>query len=200
MKREMPEQVLRGQMYYADLNPVVGSEQGGVRPVLVIQNNVGNQFSTTTIIAPITSQIKKTHQPTHIGIPPYFGLPQRSMAMLEQIRTIDKSRFGEYIGCLDDDVMDYIDEALGISVGLNDLVEHERPIHRECHEHQTEVPQELVLTLCPTCLSQFICSPDHIVKRLDRSQKKEPCVYCSVRRGYDYRIIHKKKRLGDDRY
>lgn len=83
-----------GQMYYVDLDPVIGSEQGGNRPVLVIQNNIGNHHSPTIIIAPITTRVKKLHQPTHIGIPPYFGLPQNSMAMLEQIRTIDKSRLG----------------------------------------------------------------------------------------------------------
>ena len=119
MNRDLPNGVLRGQMYYANLDPVVGSEQGGNRPVLVIQNNVGNRHSPTIIIAPITTRVKKLHQPTHIGVPPYFGLPQNSMAMLEQIRTIDKGRLGSYIGCLDDDVMDYVDEALGISVGSN---------------------------------------------------------------------------------
>ena len=123
MNRDLPNGVLRGQMYYANLDPVIGSEQGGNRPVLVIQNNVGNRHSPTIIIAPITTRVKKLHQPTHIGVPPYFGLPQNSMAMLEQIRTIDKGRLGSYIGCLDDDVMDYVDEALGISVGLHAPVE-----------------------------------------------------------------------------
>ena len=190
MKRERPDEVLRGQMYYANLDPVIGSEQGGTRPVLVIQNNVGNCFSPTIIIAPITTRVKKLRQPTHIGIPPFFGLPQSSMAMLEQIRTIDKSRLGDYVGCLDDDVMDYIDEALGISVGLQDPSE----------KTQDDVPAEMVLTLCGTCLKQFIYSPEHIVRRIDRTQTKEPCMYCHVRDGYDYRIVHKKKRLGDDRY
>ncbi len=198
MKRERPDEVLRGQMYYANLDPVIGSEQGGTRPVLVIQNNVGNCFSPTIIIAPITTRVKKLRQPTHIGIPPFFGLPKSSMAMLEQIRTIDKGRLGDYVGCLDDDVMDYIDEALGISVGLQDPGEtmQERP----ADEPRDVVPDEMVLTLCGTCLKQFIYSPEHIVRRIDRTQIKEPCMYCHVRDGYDYRIIHKKKRLGDDRY
>ena len=126
MNRELPDEVLRGQMYYADLDPVIGSEQGGNRPVLVIQNNIGNRHSPTIIIAPITTRVKKLHQPTHIGVPPYFGLPQNSMVMLEQIRTIDKSRLGSYVGCFDDDVMDYVDEALGISVGLHDLAGKEQ--------------------------------------------------------------------------
>ncbi|MEY8318437.1 type II toxin-antitoxin system PemK/MazF family toxin [Oscillospiraceae bacterium 50-58] len=201
MKRERPDDVLRGQMYYADLDPVIGSEQGGTRPVLVIQNNVGNSFSPTIIIAPITTRVKKLRQPTHIGIPPFFGLPKSSMAMLEQIRTIDKSRLGDYVGCLDDDVMDYIDEALGISVGLQDPSGGDRAQgQRPADEPHDDVPDEMVLTLCGTCLRQFIYSPEYIVRRIDRTQTKEPCMYCHVRDGYDYRIIHKKKRLGDDRY
>ena len=201
MKRERPDEVLRGQMYYANLDPVIGSEQGGTRPVLVIQNNMGHCVSPTIIIAPITTRVKKLRQPTHIGIPPFFGLPQSSMAMLEQIRTIDKSRLGDYVGCLDDDVMDYIDEALGISVGLQDPAGGESAQgQRPADEPRDDVPDEMVLTLCGTCLRQFIYSPEHIVRRIDRTQTKEPCMYCHVRNGYDYRIIHKKKRLGDDRY
>ena len=198
MKRELPNELTRGQMYYANLDPVIGSEQGGNRPVLVIQNNVGNRFSPTVIVAPITTQIKKMRQPTHIGIPPFFGLPENSMAMLEQIRTIDKSRLGDYVGCLDDDVMDYIDEALGISIGLRESPVQTRRNERSEDEPQ-EVPEEMVLTLCGTCLRQFILSPEHIVRRIDRTQAKEPCMYCQVRDGYDYRITRKKKRMGDDR-
>ena len=198
MKREMPDQVLRGQMYFADLNPIVGSEQGGFRPVLVIQNNVGNLFGPTIIVAPSTTEIKKMRQPTHIGIPPFFGLPKESMAMLEQIRTIDKSRLDEYVGCLDDDVMDYIVEALGISVGLNKRMSSTKNSRQE--KKPADAPEELLLTLCPVCLSQFINSHEHIVKRVSRRQNKETCMYCNVRGGYDYRIIHRKKRMGDDQY
>ena len=191
MNMEKPEEILRGQMYFATLDPVIGSEQGGNRPVLVIQNDVGNRFSPTIIVAPITTQIKKMRQMTHIGIPPYFGLSQNSMAMLEQIRTIDKSRLGDYVGCLDDDVMDYIDEALGISVGLRDFSgQDDTP--------PQEAPEEMVLTLCGACLRQFILSTEHIVRRIDRTQTKEPCMYCQVRAGYDYRITRKKKRMGND--
>jgi mRNA interferase MazF len=200
MKQEKPAQVIRGQMYFADLNPVVGSEQGGIRPVVVVQNNVGNTHSPTIIVAPITTQVKKTWLPTHIGIPSVFGLPQQSMAMLEQIRTIDRERFGEYVGCLDDDAMGQIDKALGISVGLNEVTTNDRPIRRESHDQPKEAPEEMVLTLCGPCLQQFISSPEHIVKRVTPMQEKEPCMYCNVRSGYDYRIIRRKKRLGDDRY
>ena len=143
-------------------------------------------------------QIKKMRQPTHIGIPPFFGLPKESMAMLEQIRTIDKSRLDEYVGCLDDDVMDYIDEALGISVGLNKRMSSTKNSRQE--KKPADAPEELLLTLCPVCLSQFINSHEHIVKRVSRRQTKETCMYCNVRGGYDYRIIHRKKRMGDDQY
>lgn len=192
MKREKPDELMRGQMYYADLNPVIGSEQGGNRPVLVIQNNVGNRFSPTVIVAPITTHIKKMHQPTHIGIPPYFGLPENSMAMLEQIRTIDRGRLEDYVGCLDDDVMDYIDEALGISIGLREIPEQTSASEQAETEPQEKIPDEMVLKLCVTCLRQFILSPDHIVRRIDRTQTKEPCMYCQVQDGYDYRITRKK--------
>ena len=198
MKRERQEEVLRGQMYYADLDPVIGSEQGGTRPVLVIQNNVGNCFSPTVIIAPITTRAKKLRQPTHIGIPPLFGLPQNSMAMLEQIRTVDRRRLGKYVGCLGGDVMDRIDEALGISVGLR------RPGGKTqewlADDPPNGAPDEMVLTLCCACLKQFIDSPDYMVRRVDRTQTKEPCMYCHVRDGYDYRVIHRKKRPGDNGY
>lgn len=104
------------------------------------------------IIAPITTRAKKLRQPTHIGIPPYFGLPQSSMAMLEQIRTIDNSRLGDYVGSLDDNVMDYVDDDLGISVGLNDSTSCERAQEQAAGEPRGETPDEMVLTLCGTCL------------------------------------------------
>lgn len=112
--------VKRGDIFYADLNPVVGSEQGGVRPVIVIQNNVGNKYSPTIIIAAITSQINKARLPTHVEITaPHFGLPKDSVVLLEQIRTIDKKRLREKIGRFNDDMMEQIDEGLKISLGFN---------------------------------------------------------------------------------
>lgn len=200
MTEKKPDQVLRGQMYYANLNPIIGSEQGGVRPVLVIQNNIGNQFSPTIIVAPITTEIKKIYQPTHIRIPPHFGIARRSMAMLEQIRTIDKSRLKDYIGCLDDDVMDCINKALGISVGLTRSMTAQSQNCRGREGEQENIPEEMTLTLCPVCLNQFIHSPEHIVRRVDRTQTRETCMYCNVRDGHNYRIIRRKKRMGDDRY
>ena len=107
------------EISYADLSPVVGSEQGGVRPVLVIQNNIGNKYSPTIIIAAITSQINKAKLPTHIEISANeYGLNKDSVILLEQIRTIDKKRLREKIGCLDKNMMLKIDNSLQISLGL----------------------------------------------------------------------------------
>ena len=114
--------VKRGDIFYADLSPVVGSEQGGVRPVLVVQNDVGNKFSPTVIIAAITSQINKAKLPTHIEISADdYGLAKDSVILTEQIRTIDKKRLRERIGRLDDELIDGVDTALAISLGLMGL-------------------------------------------------------------------------------
>lgn len=111
--------VRRGDVYYADLNPVIGSEQGGVRPVLVVQNDVGNKYSPTVIIAAITSQIDKAKLPTHVELAHEdFGLEKDSVILLEQLRTIDKRRLKEKITFLDQDIMVKVDEALKISLGL----------------------------------------------------------------------------------
>jgi mRNA interferase MazF len=114
--------VRRGEIYYADLSPVVGSEQGGVRPVLIVQNDIGNKYSPTVIIAAITSQINKGKLPTHVEIGATdYGLPKDSVILLEQIRTIDKKRLKEKIGFLSADVMKTVDEAIQISFGLIEL-------------------------------------------------------------------------------
>ncbi len=114
--------VRRGDIYYADLSPVIGSEQGGVRPVLVVQNDIGNKYSPTIIAAAITSQINKAKMPTHIEISAAeYGLNKDSVILLEQIRTIDKKRLKEKIGHLDEELMRKVDEALTISFGLTEL-------------------------------------------------------------------------------
>ncbi|MBQ3181311.1 MAG: type II toxin-antitoxin system PemK/MazF family toxin [Clostridia bacterium] len=113
--------VKRGDIFYADLSPVIGSEQGGTRPVLVVQNDIGNKFSPTVIIAAITSQINKAKMPTHIEISANdFGLAKDSVILLEQIRTIDKRRLKEKIGKLNDELIVKVDEALGISFGISE--------------------------------------------------------------------------------
>lgn len=118
----MQQTIVRGDIYYANLNPVVGSEQGGVRPVLVLQNNIGNKYSPTTIIAAITSKIKKAKLPTHVELSAASSnLEKDSVILLEQIRTIDKRRLKEKIAHIDSSVMDSIDQALLISLGLVEL-------------------------------------------------------------------------------
>lgn len=111
--------IKRGDIFYADLSPVVGSEQGGVRPVLIIQNDVGNKFSPTVIVAAITSQHSKANLPTHIKLSAEgCGLSKDSVVLLEQVRTLDKKRLKEKIGSLDNVFMMKVDEALTISFGL----------------------------------------------------------------------------------
>ncbi len=111
--------VKRGDIYYADLSPVVGSEQGGIRPVLIVQNDVGNRYSPTVIAAAITSQREKAKLPTHIEVcGENCGLAKNSVVLLEQIRTIDKRRLKEHMGTLDDNSMSLINRALSISFGL----------------------------------------------------------------------------------
>ncbi len=111
--------VKRGDIYYADLSPVVGSEQGGIRPVLVIQNDIGNKYSPTVIAAAITSQINKAKMPTHIELAAKdYGLNKDSVILLEQIRTIDKRRLREKICRIDDGLMASVNNALSISFGL----------------------------------------------------------------------------------
>ena len=111
--------VKRGEIYYADLSPVVGSEQGGIRPVLIIQNDIGNRYSPTVIAAAITSQQDKAKLPTHISVEAEgSGLQKNSIVLLEQVRTIDKRRLKEKMGNLDLDSMDKVDHALSVSFGL----------------------------------------------------------------------------------
>lgn len=112
--------VKRGDIFYADLSPVVGSEQGGIRPVLIVQNDVGNKYSPTVIIAAVTSQINKAKLPTHIELPgDEYGLSKDSVILAEQVRTIDKRRLKERIGHIDDALMTQIDTALKISFGID---------------------------------------------------------------------------------
>ena len=109
----------RGDIFYADLSPVVGSEQGGVRPVLIVQNDTGNRHSPTVIAAAITSQTGKARLPTHISVSPLScGLPKQSIILLEQVRTLDKRRLREKMGRVEDDIMQQVDAAIAVSFGL----------------------------------------------------------------------------------
>lgn len=111
--------VKRGEIYYADLSPVIGSEQGGMRPVLIVQNDVGNKYSPTVIAAAITSQHEKSNLPTHINLSAErCGLAKDSIVLLEQVRTIDKQRLKEKMGSIDTAAMSRVDKALSVSFGL----------------------------------------------------------------------------------
>ena len=119
MRTHGKRDITRGDIYYADLRPVVGSEQGGIRPVLILQNNTGNRHSPTVIAAPITSRMEKPNLPTHVSLPETTaGLRGDSLVLLEQIRTLDRSRLRECVGTLEQADMKQIDHALGISIGL----------------------------------------------------------------------------------
>ncbi|MFM1524129.1 MULTISPECIES: type II toxin-antitoxin system PemK/MazF family toxin [Helcococcus] len=115
--------VKRGDVLYADLSPVIGSEQGGIRPVVIIQNDMGNKYSPTVIIAAITSQQNKTNLPTHVQILCDINLPKNSVVLLEQIRTIDKRRLRDKVGSLDEKTMRKIDKSLIISLNLQDYMD-----------------------------------------------------------------------------
>ena len=115
----MDTSVKRGDIYYADLSPVVGSEQGGVRPVLIVQNDTGNRHSPTVIAAAITSQMGKAKLPTHIELQAMrYGLPKESVILLEQVRTLDKKRLREKMGHVEESVMEKVDLAIAVSFGL----------------------------------------------------------------------------------
>ena len=114
--------VKRGDIYYADLSPVIGSEQGGIRPVLIVQNDVGNKYSPTVIAAAITSQINKAKMPTHIELSASeYGLYKDSVVLLEQIRTIDKKRLREKVAHLDKGLMEDVNSALAVSFGIENI-------------------------------------------------------------------------------
>ncbi len=110
--------IKRGELYYADLSPVVGSEQGGVRPVLIVQNDVGNRYSPTIIAVAVTSQINKAKLPTHIALDTTCGLPKDSVILAEQVRTLDKRRLKDKIGSLDEKAMERVNNALLVSLGF----------------------------------------------------------------------------------
>ena len=118
MTKSNQPQVLRSEIYYADLSPAYGSEQGGLRPVLIVQNDVGNRHAPTTIIAPLTSRLTKKPLPTHVEFTTTY-LKDTSVALLEQIRTIDKSRLKQRVGWVSAEVMTEVDRALKISLGLS---------------------------------------------------------------------------------
>ena len=166
--------IKRGDIYYADLNPVFGSEQGGCRPVLVVQNNNGNKYSPTIVVTPITGNIYKNPLPTHVILPRSCCLVKDSLVLVEQIRTIDRSRIKEYIGHINEEQQSEIDKALDVCVGL----EKRRPPKGEM----------LVLSLCPQCESDFRNNRYMLVKK-GWQDVKENCDICKTAKGLNFGIF-----------
>mgnify|MGYP003190878305 FL=1 len=174
----MNKTYLRGDMYYADLGRGIGSEQEGYRPVVIIQNNVGNKHSPTVIIASISKL------PTHCYIHAENGLELPSIILLEQLRTIDKRRLATYIGRLDERHVCGLNHALAISVGLIE-----------------EAPQNLVMCLCPACANNFYGTGSYFLRRVNPAQtERDICTYCGQRPGLDYEVVQKQpKNSGHER-
>ena len=169
--------VKRGDIYHADLDPVFGSEQGGYRPVLVIQNNIGNKYSPTVIVAAITSK-EKMKLPTHIAVPEMEGLEKDSVVLLEQLRTLDKRRLENYVCTLDRTEMEKINKAIRRSTGIPKIIE-----------------KPLVVSLCRVCAGNFYDVPGHYIRRVNPEQRyKDTCMFCNVRNGYDY-YTRKKEQV-----
>lgn len=177
----MKETYLRGDMYYADLGDGIGSEQNGYRPVLIIQNDVGNKHSPTVIVAAISSKVgAKAKLPTHYYIGAIYGLQLPSVVLLEQLRTVDKKRLDAYIGRLPEQHIRGINHALAISVGLI-----------------APVPQKLTLCLCSVCAENFCNTGAFSLRRTDPQQAaKDVCTYCNHRKGVDYEVIPRRKGGG----
>jgi mRNA interferase MazF len=176
----MERNIVRGDIYYADLDPVIGHEQGGRRPVLILQNNTGNRYSPTVITAAITSANKAAF-PMHVSLGGVAALDHNSILMLEHLRTLDKSRLAGYICTLSAKVMAGIDPIIDASLGIKPFPETKT--------------DDIEMVLCRVCASEFYDSGAFIVKRSNPLQvEKERCDYCGVRRGYDYRVKRKRPR------
>jgi mRNA interferase MazF len=166
----MTRAILRGDVYFAALDPTVGSEQGGHRPVLIVQNNAGNRFSPTVIIAPITSRLRP-ELPTHLPLSSIKGLRAGSVALLEQLRTIDKQRLGRYVGTLGTVGMCVVDAALAVSLNL---------------KRRNQPP--VLMTLCHICKMQFEDSNFEVRLISSLNDAKETCDFCNHRKGFDYEV------------
>ena len=177
--KQMSTTYLRGQLYYADLSKGVGSEQEGYRPVLIIQNDVGNKYSPTVIVAAVTSKVGvKPKLPTHYFIEANtVGLTAPSIVLLEQLRTLDKRRLERYIGRVDSCHIREINRALAVSVGLME-----------------EMPENLIMCLCPTCANNFYGTGSYFLRRISADDsEKDICTYCGQRRGFDYEVVQRPK-------
>ena len=172
----MERTIRRGDIFMADLNPIIGSDQEGYRPVVIIQNNVGNKHNPTVIIASITSKTGvKAKLPTHYYIDAEDGLELPSIVLLEQLRTVDKRRLGNFIVHLSEKHICGINHALAVSIGLIE-----------------SVPKKLILCLCSTCADNFYGTGAYYLRRIDPVQTaKDTCTSCNSRKGLDYEVIRK---------
>lgn len=175
----MNKTYLRGDMYYADLGRGIGSEQEGYRPVVIIQNNTGNKYSPTVIVAAISSKVDaKAKLPTHYLLKAESGLELPSLVLLEQLRTIDKKRLETYIGRLEEKHIRRINHALAVSVGLIE-----------------EVPENLIMCLCPACANNFYGTGSYYLRRVNPAQReRDICTYCNQRPGFDYEVVKRAER------
>ncbi len=171
----MDKPILRGDIYYADLGDGIGSEQNGLRPVLIIQNNIGNKHSPVIIVAAITSEVTaKTHLPTHYFLGAKNGLQYDSIVLLEQIRTLDKKRLAGYIGAVSKKDLIGIDFALAISIGFIDPITKKR-----------------ILCLCNTCAEMFFATG--VFSILKTKSASRVCDICNRHHGNMYHIIKNNK-------
>jgi len=167
--------IKRGDIYYAYLNPVIGSEQGDTRPVLIIQNNTGNEFSPTLIIAPLTGNLHKNPLPTHVQIPCTAGLDRESLVLLEQIRAIDRSRIYNYIGHINERLQNTVDKALAVCIGLE--------------KRRSYKGEMLELSLCLRCEFAFRDSGYLLVKK-GWQKTMETCDFCKCTNGLNFGIFN----------
>lgn len=191
MKQEndvTPRKVRWGEIYYCEFNVASSNARSQLRPVLVIQNDVGNDHSPTTVVAAISGVMKRMYLPTHIHLDATCGLRDKSMVMLEQVRTVNiATELGAYIGRIRDTAtIQEIKRAAAIEMGIIDCPRPKRT--------------RLVLSLCPKCRNEFLRVPENIVRRINHFQiEKERCDKCQIALGYDY-VIKKRKveRLHSD--
>lgn len=171
----------RGEVFMADLGVGIGSEQHGFRPVVIVQNDIGNRHSPTVIVAAVTSKaFRKTDLPTHFLV---NGLPERpSLVLCEQLRTLDKRRLKTYLGRLTREELAELDITLAVSMGL-----------AAPKKNKKDGDAPLLMTLCPSCADSFRWDGQYHLQRVGEGDKKDICTYCGQRLGCDYEVIRNSK-------
>jgi mRNA interferase MazF len=205
-KKDKTPKICRGDIYFFDFDPVLGSEQGGTRPAAVLQNNAGNRNAPTVIIAPITSQVKPM-LPTHVELPHINDLRDGSILLLEQIRTVDRQRMGQYVGAIGTLTMKKVDEAVLISLAVGSDKEparlkgslsalknstEQRVAARGSYVSTASSVKKAgknIATLCPVCKNEYLDAGYHLIKRSSSSSVKEVCGKCNFRTGFDYEVM-----------